>query len=411
MTITMPRSSDQAMTFAYNPASQIVGRTSSNDSYAFTRAANVARAYAVNGLNQYSAVGPNAYGYDANGNLTSDGISTYAYDAENRLVSSSAGVSLAYDPLGRLWRVSGPSGIRRFEYDGDRLIQEFASDGYLVAMYAHGPGADEPLVWYDIVANAWARRYLRTDHQGSITAIGDDSGNAVHVNAYDPWGIGNSDNVGRFGYTGQAWLSDLGMYYYKARIYSPALGRFLQTDPVGYNGGINLYEYAEDDPLNQSDPSGNNPVAIAVGIRVGIAGVRACAANSLCRSAAIWAAKQIVRGLAPHIFPPVQSTPVPQNEKPGTAGGDRTGKDFTPKGKRQVIEERRQETGGNPRCIDCDHDTNDPKRTEKGDKRDPRERNVDHIVDKKHGGDGSPGNGAVRCFECNIRKPPKGPSQ
>jgi hypothetical protein len=156
MTITMPRSSDQAMTFAYNPASQIVGRTSSNDSYAFTRAANVARAYAVNGLNQYSAVGPNAYGYDANGNLTSDGISTYAYDAENRLVSSSAGVSLAYDPLGRLWQVSGSSGIRRFEYDRDRLIQEFAFDGYLVAMYAHGPGADEPLVWYDIVANAWA---------------------------------------------------------------------------------------------------------------------------------------------------------------------------------------------------------------------------------------------------------------
>ena len=76
------------------------------------------------------------------------------------------------------------------------------------------------------------------------------------INKYDEYGKPQSGNVGRFQYTGQMWLNEVGVYYYKARDYQPGLGRFLQTDPIGYDAGANLYAFVLNDPVNLADPLG-----------------------------------------------------------------------------------------------------------------------------------------------------------
>lgn len=240
--------SDYLAGFVSSPAGQIVSRTVANDAYAYTEAYNVARGYAANGLNQYTQIASFATlnpTYDANGNLTSDGGTTFTYDSENRLTGASGAksASLAYDPLGRLFETGGGSaGTTRFLYDGDALVAEYDGAGTLLKRYVHGPGVDEPLVWYEGNAvSAMSRRYLYADHQGSIVAVSDADGTLIKANSYDPYGIASANALGRFRYTGQIVLPEIGLYHYKARAYSPTLGRFLQTDPAGYDDQINLY--------------------------------------------------------------------------------------------------------------------------------------------------------------------------
>lgn len=99
-------------------------------------------------------------------------------------------------------------------------------------------------------------RFVMADERGSVVSIADANGVALAINRYDEWGIPAATNLGRFGYTGQMWLPELGLWHYRARAYSPTLGRFMQTDPTGYADGINWYAYVGNDPVNRVDPTG-----------------------------------------------------------------------------------------------------------------------------------------------------------
>ena len=246
-------SNDLSATFAYSPASQISSSVRTGDAYAFTGHANATTAYAQNGLNQQITIGGSSASWDSKGNLTSDPVSgkTYGYSSENLLTSASGSVTLAYDPALRLYQVAGGS-TTRFAYDGANAIAEYDGSNALQRRFVFGPGVDAPIVQYEGSGTS-NRKFLSSDERGSIIAATDSSGTLLSVNSYDEYGKPAAGNSGRFQYTGQMWLGEIGAYHYKARVYLPQLGIFAQTDPMG---GTNLYAAMGGDPINLLDPSG-----------------------------------------------------------------------------------------------------------------------------------------------------------
>ena len=213
-------------------------------------------------MTQSSSTTTIGYSYDGRGNLTSDGTNVYGFSALNQLTSyqgASSTAALTYDGLGRLVQTIGSStGTTQLAYDGDQLLGEYDGSGNLLRRYVPGPaGSDDPVAWYEGSGTS-NRRWLIPDERGTVIAVTDSTGALVGgaPNTYDEYGVPASGNLGRFQYTGQLWLPEVGVYSYKARVYSPTLGRFLQTDPIGYASDMNMYAYVGGDPINATDPSG-----------------------------------------------------------------------------------------------------------------------------------------------------------
>jgi RHS repeat-associated protein len=105
-------------------------------------------------------------------------------------------------------------------------------------------------------AGALSLSYLHSDQVGSVIAQSGATGAVSNKYTYSPFGESALLSGTTFGCAGQRYDSENGLYYARARHYSPTIGRFMQTDPIGYGGGLNWNTYVDNDPLNQTDPSG-----------------------------------------------------------------------------------------------------------------------------------------------------------
>ena len=316
-----------SLSYSYDLAGR---RTVVGGSYAQTNIPPALSSASYNADNQLTAFGSSSLTYDSNGNLTSDGTHTYTWDARNHLVSISGAVSasFAYDPFGR--RVSKTIGgaTTNYLYDGVNPVQELSGSassanlltglkvdeyfqrtdvngparfltealgstialmgatGNALSLYAYDPFGNMTMTGsssntYQYTGREVDEYFQRTDVNGpasfltealgSTIALMGATGNALSLYAYDPFGnmtmTGSSSNT--YQYTGREG-DGTGLYYYRARYYSPALQRFLSEDPLGFkDGDPDLYAYVSNNPTNFRDPSGRAAIGAIIGGIVG----------------------------------------------------------------------------------------------------------------------------------------------
>jgi RHS repeat-associated protein len=263
------------MAYGYDAASQLTGVTymqGSNTlgslSYSYDlagRRTNVGGSFARTGVPQ--AVSSASYNvnnqltnwkganltYDLNGNLTNDGTNTYTWNARNQLVSVSGAVNTTfqYDAFGR--RVSKTiGGTTQYLYDGVNPVQELS--GTAASANLLTGGVDE---YFQRTDSAGGRSFL-TDALGSTLALADSTGTVQTSYTFEPFGnttATGAATTNSFAYTGRE-LDPTGLYFYRARYYSPTLQRFISEDPLGLKAGPHAYAYAWNNPINLVDPLG-----------------------------------------------------------------------------------------------------------------------------------------------------------
>jgi RHS repeat-associated protein len=266
--------------------------------YVYDRLSRLTRADSPNGpqsyiydpvgnrLSRFSETATTAYAYDkadritsagysvnANGNLTVRPSGTFAYDQANRLTNATISgmpTSYVYDGDGKRKSKSGGA-TTNYTYDVNGSLPVILEDG--TRKYVWGLGLA-------YAVNGSAIEVHQTDGLGSVRAVTDGSVNVIQTYLTDEFGVSKltlGTNSQPFHYAGEPRDAESGLMYLRARMYEPALGRFLQRDPfAGFldgPGSLNRYSYVENSPTNATDPSGENPLlaACAVGAAIGVA--------------------------------------------------------------------------------------------------------------------------------------------
>jgi RHS repeat-associated protein len=104
--------------------------------------------------------------------------------------------------------------------------------------------------------------YFHADGLGSVVMATNASGSVTLARQYDAWGmLDTGASEPGYAFTGREWDPEAGLYYYRARYYEPASGRFISGDPIGFGGGLNFYAYAGGNPVVTGDPTGLCPPA------------------------------------------------------------------------------------------------------------------------------------------------------
>ena len=212
------------------------------------------------------------YRYDNNGSLiqktekATGKITRYTFDAENQLTQiqefpnaslpAAKTVMYRYDGLGRRIEKNVDGVVTRYVYDLEDILLEFDGSNKFLAKYTHGPGIDESV---SMERNGQSFFY-HIDGLGSIVDLTNSTGAIAQAYVYNSFGqITQQVNslVNPYSYTGREFDPESGLYFYRSRYYDSRIGRFINEDPIGIDGGdLNLYGYVLNNPVNAIDPTG-----------------------------------------------------------------------------------------------------------------------------------------------------------
>ncbi len=192
------------------------------------------------------------------GNIVSDGVRMFEYDQSNRLIRiTKSGVVLgeyAYDAFNRRVKKIVDGKTTHFHYDADGLlICETDAGGNAIRDYVYLNR--EPVAMR--VSGIWY--WFLCDHLGTPQKLIDNSGNLVWEAAYLPFGkarVLTAEVENNLRFPGQYFDEETELHYNWHRYYDPETGRYISADPIGLSGGVNLYAYVQNDPVNFIDPHG-----------------------------------------------------------------------------------------------------------------------------------------------------------